>query len=242
MSKAVLLLTSLVSLLALPNSRVFDKSSFNSEYFNITSKEIISVKDEHKNDTELRVYASEDYKVESINSEAFRDCSKLESIMLSKTVKTLPNDVFDGLVDFAIINYTGSIEEFQAIGYSNTNNYVVNDYACDEGFLNFWNAKIRPTEDSSLCDISRDIYNKMEILYNKLSDDDIHSIKDIADGDSTIEKGIKYLREFFSDAPQETKTKEASKSTMIVLILIIASIGMTFICVFYLLRERKIIN
>ena len=241
MFKAALLLASLLSL-NLSSPVDFDKSSFNSDYYNISAGELISVKDSHKNDDELRVYASETYKVESINSEAFKDCANLKSVMLSKTVTTLPNDAFSGLTSFTTINYTGSYAEFEAIGYTNISNYTINEYACDEGFLNFWKEFIRPTSESSLCDVTRENYNKMEDLYDALSDEDIISIKDVADGGSTLENGIKYLREFFSDSPQETKTKEASKSTMIVLILIVASIGMTFICVFYLLRERKIIN
>ncbi len=242
MSRAVLMLAALSTMLVLPDAQVFDKSSFNAEHYNIVSTELVSVKDAYKNESELRVYASETSKVLSINSEAFKDCKNLESIMLSKTVEVLPNGLFDTLNNFQTINYTGSKQEFDQIGFSNSKNYTINEYACDEGFVNYWNTFIRPNEDSSLCDVTKDNYKKMEALYNNLSDEDIVSIKDVKDADSTIEKGIKYLREFFSDAPKETTTREASKSTMIALILVIASIGMTFICVFYLLRERKIIN
>ena len=70
------------------------------------------------------------------------------------------------------------------------------------------------------------------------------SVKDIQDGEGedTILDSLNYLKELHRETKKENRTKEASKSTMIVFILIIASLGMSFICVFYLLRERNIIN
>lgn len=242
MINKLLLLGALIPFAVLPNNSQFDKSSFNNDCFNISSTELVSVKDDHKNDTELRIYSSDDFKIESINSEAFKNCIKLESIMLSTTVKSLPETVFDCLDSFKTINYTGSIEEFELIGYLNSKQYTINEYSCDEGFLNYWKKNVRPNETSSLCDVPKDIYNQIENLYKNLSDEDIASIKDVQDGNGTIEQSIKYLRELHSNQPQESRTHETSKTTMIVLILIIASIGMTFICVFYLLRERKIIE
>lgn len=204
---------------------------------------IVGVAEDFIEETELRIYDFDDKKIISIDENAFASATNLESIMISNKLTnfSISENAFNGLDKFKTINYTGSLEEFEELEFTN-DKITINDYACDEGFMNFWNKFIRPTSDSSLCDVSKENYLKVQALFDELSLDDKDRVKDIEDGDGTINDALNYLKDYHKEHKQDSRPKEVSKSTMIVLILVIASIGMSFICIFYLLRERKIIS
>lgn len=226
---------------------IVGKDSYNNDHFVLeeiseNNYKITGVKSEYLDATELRIYDTDEYHVSTIAEGALSACTNLQTFMLSKCVTTLPVDTFV-ISSLTSISYTGSMDEFNALGLT-TGSVPTYEYACDEGFINYWTTYVRPTPDYNICDVTKAIYQKAQGLFDAMSLDDREVVKNIKDGegDDTILDSLNYLKELHRETKKENRTKEASKSTMIVLILIIASIGMSFICVFYLLRERKIIN
>lgn len=223
---------------------VVGKDNYNNDHFELVqvsenNYKITGVKEEYISAGELRIYDTEEYHVTEIASDAFDACTNLTTFVLSKCVTTVPTDLFTGLTS---IGYTGSLESFNSLNLVTTD--VVIEYAGDEGFINYWTEYVRPTPDFNICDVTKAVYQKAQSLFDNMSLEDREAVKGIKDGegDDTILDSLNYLKELHRETKKENRTKEASKSTMIVFILIIASLGMSFICVFYLLRERKIIN
>lgn len=218
----------------------------NDDVFVLEAKEagiykITGVKSSFIEETELRVYYQEDCLVNEIDEHAFDLCTSLNTFMLSKSVVTVPNNLFSSIDGFRVINYTGSEIEFNLLNLTTTN-ISVNYYACDEGFINYWYTYIRPTENANICDTKKEDYKKVQDLYNSLSQEDKNRVKSIPDGESTILDSLNFLNEYFKESGAPQRNKEASKDVMIALILGIATLGMTFICVFYILKERNIIK
>lgn len=234
------------SIYSINTGDVVGKNSYNNDHFELVqidenNYKITGVKEEYLEATELRVYNTSEYHVSEIADGAFDSCTNLISFVLSDCVTTLPTDLFAG-AQLTSIGYTGSIESFNDLNLVTTN--VVFEYAGDEGFINYWTEYVRPTPDFNICDVTKAVYQKAQSLFDNMSLEDRESVKDIQDGEGedTILDSLNYLKELHRETKKENRTKEASKSTMIVFILIIASLGMSFICVFYLLRERNIIN
>ena len=194
---------------------------------------LVSVND--KNTDYVRVYAEKE--VTTIGPNAFDDCS-FKAIMLSYTIKevqaTYPNTL-------EAIYFTGSLDEIE---FDYPNNVLVYEYACDEGFMNYWGQNIRPnTDGASICNVSKEHYVKMKELYNGLASIDKSVIDSKADGTGTIKDSVKYLDSYFSgrNGSQNT-TREIPQTVMIILILIVASFGMTSIGIFYIFKDKKIIG
>ena len=234
------------SLFNMNTGNIVGKDTYNNDHFVLEeisehNYKIIGVKSEFTNESELRIYDTEEYHVTTIDDGAFDECTNLSSFIISQCVTNIPVDAFAGL-NLSSIGYTGSLDLFNALNLVTSD--VVFEYAGDEGFMNYWQEFVRPTPDFNICDVSKAVYEKALSLYTNLSEIDRAAIRNLKDGegDDTILDSLNYLKELHREAKKENRTKEANKSTMIVFILIIASLGMSFICVFYLLRERKIIN
>ena len=186
-----------------------------------------------KSASEVRIYANEE--VTSIADGAFDDCS-FSSIMISYTVREV-NATFP---DNIVINYTKSFDD---IAFEIPANAVVNEYACDEGFLMFWGEYIRPQIDGTICNVEKANYQKMKLLYSHLSDYDKEVVENTNDGDGKILNSIKFLDKTFSNSSgSQNKEKEIPQTVMLTLILAISSFGMTSIGVFYLLKDKKYIK
>lgn len=199
------------------------------------------VSDDYLNEVELRVYYDEDKPIKEIASGAFDNCVDLETIVISRYVEVIPKDIFTNLPNLKNVFYTGSEEEFDKFELDVGNCYV-NYYQKDEGFLCFWFDYIRPTPDANICDIPDSIYHGLLSLYNELSDEERQVVNRYEDAGDLIINSISYLKKMKTvELPPETKP-DADKTTMIAFILIIASVGMSFICIFYLLKETKVIN
>ena len=183
---------------------------------------------------EVRLYKS--LEATSIGEDAFDDCS-FKSLMISSSIIT-NNAEFP--VSLETINYTGDASN---ITFDIPNNITIYSYACDEGFLNFWYEFIRPGINGSICNVTKENYRQMKMLYSQLSEYDRNIVVNTDDGGSKIANGIGFLDKHFSDSNQSgVKEKEISQSVMITLILIIASFGMTSIGLFYILKDKKVIN
>lgn len=206
------------------------------------------------NDTsleEFRIYYDENTVIDEISEGAFDSCLSLTTLMISYSVNILPANLFTDSTqhtDFETINYTGTKAEWDAllISYS----YDINYEACDEGFIRMWNRDVRPTSDSSLCDIGKVKYLEVIALYENLSDGDrlvvnaYRDLNDVLSETGNIASSISYLKDYYTkgDVPSSNETKEVSSSLMISLIVVIAVVGMTFIMIFYYLKDKKIIE
>lgn len=199
------------------------------------------VNDDYLSETELRVYYEDDCVIKEIAPNAFDNCDQLETVMLSRYIEKVPSNIFDNVSTLTTINYTGSEEQFKSLDLD-VSNIDVNYYANDEGFLCYWFDNIRPTEKSNICDISDETYHEMLTLYGELSDDERQIVNVYEDAGDRIINSITYLKSVKTKTVVQENTPDVEKSTMIAFILIIASVGMTFICIFYLLKERKVIN
>ena len=192
-----------------------------------------------KSASEIRIYKEDS--VTKIGPNAFDGCS-FTTIMVSSTVREVKASFPEG----TIVNYTGAFDDIQF----DTSNVTTNEYACDEGFLNFWVTYIRPNIEGSICDVTRANYDKMMALYANLSVEDKDIVNAVEDGKSavegktnTIKDSIKFLKDYFSPLEGSKNTqKEITSTTMITIILIIAAIGMTSIGVFYFLKDKNIIE
>lgn len=187
-----------------------------------------------KSAQEVRIYKQAE--VYTIADGAFDDCV-FESIMISNTVKAI-NDQFP--TSTLIVNFTGSVEEKE---FDVPEKITVNYYACDEGFLNYWETYIRPDITGSICNVSEENYTKMKELYSRLNETDKETVNQTEDGTGTIKDGIKFLDNHFSNSNNSrVKEKEISQSVMITLILVVAAFGMTSIGIFYILKDKKVID
>lgn len=187
----------------------------------------------------VRIYKEDE--VTTVAEHAFDDCS-FTILMISKTVTTINATFPDSL---KTIEFTGSIED---ISFVIPENVEVIEYACDEGFLNYWGEYIRPNIDGSICNVTREHYLRMKSLYSQLTKlefktDDLENVNATKDGTGTIGDSITFLNSYFN-ASNKSKSieKEISQSVMITLILIIASFGMTSIGLFYFLKDKKVIG
>ena len=172
----------------------------------------------------------------SIADGAFDGCT-FKYIMISDAIREI-NDEFPNTL--LAIQYTGAKED---INFNIPDNVYVNEYACDEGFMNYWVTYIRPNMNDSICNVTKDHYLRMKELYNQLEALDVGSVSSMEDGTGTIEDSISFLDEYFNQINKsQSRTKEISQSVMITLILIIAAFGMTSIGLFYVLKDKKVIS
>lgn len=206
-----------------------------SDDLNIDNHILVEVND--KSALDVRIYKEKE--VASISANAFDGCS-FTQIMISNTVRTVEATFPDNVT----INYTGALDD---INFAIPDNATVNEYACDEGFLNYWKEFIRPNIDGSICSVKKADYLKMKQLYRSLDstyvDSDLEKVNKVLDGDGTIKDSVAFLDDYFSGSQKSQHVeKEISQSVMITLILIIASFGMTSIGLFYFLKDKNVIK
>ena len=194
---------------------------------------LVGVQNEAKSSyNQFRIYSNSG--ITSVAADAFTGCS-VNSIMISDTVQNF----YPVLNEGTIVNLT---KEKSAYNFDLPNNLVINEYACDEGFINYWNLYIRNNVDQSICNVSREHYVKIKNFYSNLSNGDKLTVNNISDGTGTIEESLKYLDGHFNSSPSQKVNREIPKTVMITVILVIASFGMTAIGIFYVLKDKKVIK
>ena len=192
------------------------------------------------NSEEIRIYYNESTIIDEISDTAFTTCTQLNSLMISKCVLYVNDAAF--IDSISTVNYTGSQEQFEALNI--TKEFTkINYYACDEGFINYWNEKVRTSAEVSICDMSKSDFQALYALYSNLSLTDrktVDETKDIAN--EKIGESMAVLINQFK-TPQSSQPKnEWKQSGAITFIIIVSVIGMTSICVFFLLKTKQIIS
>lgn len=224
--------------LSLPNNNDLNLEIKENDHF-----KVIGVNDSSL--SQIRIYYDENQIIDEIAEGAFASCFQLQSVMISYCVTIMPNNFFNDAnnhQNFTDIYYTGTEQEWQSLDYST--DYRVSFEACDEGFIRLWNRDVRPLETSNVCDIGKAKYDEIISLYENLSDEDKAIVNDYEDlKGATIAESLSFLRGHFSDSTNAIgEPREVSSDTMISFILIIAVGGMTFIMIFYYLKDKKIIE
>ena len=190
---------------------------------------------------EMRIYCYDDMVIDEIADNAFAGTS-FTSVAISNCVTNINTNAFAGQNTIKKCYFTGSEEEFDAL-YPNYLFESIYYYAIDEGFINYWNKEVRPSEDSNICDITRDEYEYIRDLYTSLipSDKEVVDAYEDAAG-ATIKDSIKELNRHFGEPSGSKETEEWNQTGAITLIIIIAVIGMTSITIFFLLKTKQIID
>ena len=189
--------------------------------------------------SEFRLYHYDDLVIDEISDTAFSG-TNFTTLMLTNSVTHITDAVFENAPSITSVKYTGSGEEYNALGLSFSN---FARYSCDEGFMNYWNLHVRPNEDSNICDISKTTYQDVYFLYKNLSQEDLNVVNATTDKAGVkISDSMKELVKLFSDSSGSQKTDEWNQTGAITLIIIVAVIGMTSITIFYLLKTKNIIK
>jgi len=217
-----------------PKSEIF-KDAF------ICENEIVVGLDDRFNDyEEIRIYQNKDYHI--LDTATFNKCTNLKSVMISFCIDEIIG------VDYFVNNdisiyYTGSLDHAKEINLFPVELNVY-DYAYDEGFFQFWRSYIK-SDDIIFCDFDNyELFVELSERFNLLkSSGDYDYVASYIDGenDETILKEIKYLESRFVKS-EVKQTKEANRSNMLIIILLVASLGMSAITILYLFKQRKIIE
>ena len=202
---------------------------------------VTSVKDAYLDYGDIRVYKFDENPIDEIADDAFLNTT-FNSVVISKDITNINNAVFENAPYITNIYYTGSLEEFAALNLSFDTSHVF-PYSVDEGFINYWNTYIRTSNDTNICNITRDQYNQTITMYNNLSKADLEVVNSYTDlAGSKIIDSIKELVRVFSDSPSPRKKDEWNQTGAITLIIVIAVIGTTSITIFFLLKTKNIIG
>ena len=118
-----------------------------------------------------------------------------------------------------------------------------------DDFITYWKDDFRKDEAGNIiliCDISYDSYAEMYSKYVVLSKEDrkvVNSTPDYEDG-YTIEDSIKELIRIHANhaSQKDTERRTLNQSSTIIIIVVIAVFGMSTICVFFVLKNNKIIK
>ena len=194
---------------------------------------LIGVQNEAKHSyDQFRIYSNSG--ITEVAADAFEGCT-VNSIMISDTVQHF----YPVLNEGTVVNLT---KEKSAYHFDLPDNVTINEYACDEGFINYWDLYIRDNVTKSICNVTRDHYTKIKNLYSNLSNQDKLTVNHTSDGTGTIEDSLKYLDNHFNSSPSQKTNKEIPQTVMITVILVIASFGMTAIGIFFVLKDKKVIK
>ena len=241
MLKSLLTLPLLFSAGALVNNTRIDyQSDFILEANSRGNYTIVGVNEEAIHKSELRIYYNENKVIDEIDHDAFTACMNLSSLMISYCVTNVNDVIFPSTL--YSVKYTGSEEQYSALGISKAF-HVMQYYACDEGFINYWNTFIRPEEKTSICDISKETFNTLYGKYIQLTSDEKTVVDNATDkAGAKIGASMKELVNLFYK-PNSSKAKsEWNQSGAITLIIIISVVGMTSICIFFLMKTKKLID
>lgn len=220
------------------------------DYLNLVQKGdgtymVESLKDNTLNEYRLyQRYNIDDieYEISEINTDLFDDLDHPFVIMVSRDLNLPSNELFDNL-NLIQINYTGSIEEWNALNLEV--NVDVYSYECDEGFINLWNDEVRPNVDSDICSMSKERFKSIKEKYDSLNSEDRAYVNEYIDrANQSIEDTMEYLSKYYSDEQQNSNQvkKNLPQDMTIGFIVSVAIFGMTTISIFYILKQQKIIN
>lgn len=244
MVKAILLSALLVPVgLGLANVEVnYASTKVNDSFITVVNERnnltITGIKEGQRDKIEYRIYNNESGLIDAISDDAFIDCPNIESLMLSYTVKYIETNALNGIEN---VFYTGSEEEYNSLNLTYAGN--VTFYAYDEGFINYWIRNIRVEENTSICDMSKEQFNELYSLYKNLKTSDKKIVDQYVDiAGEKIGDSMKELIDMFVKKNPSRSKDEFSQGNAIGVIIVIALIGMTSICIFYLLKTKDVIS
>lgn len=216
--------------------------AFNYEKNSRNTFSVTSISSSHINDTDIRIYKEyNDIVVDEVKDNALSG-SAARTLMLSSFITYISNNAFNGMNNLRVLYYTGSSAQYESLNLSYAFDEI-NYYALDEGFINFWNENIRREASTDICVIDKSQYAEIISRYNRLSTDDLLVVDSYTDlAGAKIKDSIKQLNSIFASSSNKVEDNEWNQTGAITLIIIIAIIGMTSICVFFLLKERKVIE
>ena len=201
---------------------------------------VIGVEESLKDNSEIRVYKNENQLIDEIDDSAFIACPNLTTIMFSYSITNISDAVFPNTV--TTVKYTGSQQAYEALGLTKQFSSL-SFYACDEGFVNYWNDVIRPESKSSICEMTKSAFNDIYGRYLALSNEEKAVVDNTVDkAGAKIGDSMKELVNLFYKPTNSKPKSEWRQSGAITLIIIISVIGMTSICVFFLLKTKKLID
>ena len=125
-----------------PDYRSFLKTEENER----GNQTVVGISSAYDHISDLRVY-SFDGEIDEISDTAFKD-SGIDSFVLSREVTLVSDAALEGIEK---VYFTGSIEEFEALGLSYSASKV-QPYSVDEGFIYYWNTVVRPVDSINICD------------------------------------------------------------------------------------------
>ena len=191
--------------------------------------------------SEFRLYHYDDLLIDEVSDTAFNGTT-FTSLMLTRSVTYIDDDVFDNASNIKNLFFTGSETEYQSLNLSHSFTGI-SYYAKDEGFIYFWNTEIRPTKDTNICSISKATFNKVYSLYKQLDKNDLQTVDNYVDlAGAKIADSMKQLVNYFAESKPSRKNDEWNQAGAITLIIFIAVLGMTSITVFFLLKTKHIID
>ena len=190
---------------------------------------------------ELKIYYDETILIDEVSDDAFVNCTNLKTLVLSYSITHISSAALIDSIE--TVKYTGSIEEYEELGIDKAGVEVI-DYASDEGFINFWNKYIRPNEDSNICSITTAIFKQADAKYSELLYSELEIVNATTDkANEKIGLSMIALKNYFSATPQPSNRGTTwNQKGAISFIVVVAVIGMTSICVFYLMKTKRIID
>ena len=199
--------------------------------------ELIGVNDTSKD--EYRIY--ETNHIDIITANAFKSCSYISSIMISSLISIIESGALE-INSLTTIIFTGSESKWSNYQYSTDKNVIY--YGYDEGFISYWNENVRQNKDTSLCDIKYENYLYIKNLYSSLNEVDKAVVDAYQDkSDISIKDSISFLNSYFNpDTTPSNQSDELKQGTTLRLVIYIAIFGLTSICIFFLLKTKKIID
>ena len=118
-----------------------------------------------------------------------------------------------------------------------------------DDFVSYWKDDFRKDEAGNIipiCDITYDSYKEMYSKYVALTKEDRQTVNSTPDYEEgyTIEDSIKELIRIHANhvSQKDTERRTLNQSSTIIIIVVIAVFGMSTICVFFVLKNNKIIK
>ncbi|MCQ2814900.1 MAG: hypothetical protein MJ227_01200 [Bacilli bacterium] len=108
----------------------------------------------------------------------------------------------------------------------------------------YWTANVRPTPESSICDVDKDTYNFLYYEYNVMVRGEKVLLDEWTDlAGEKVKASLDFLTAMYYPKTTPSNTKNAlPEDTTLTIIISIAFIGMTAIGLFFVLKNKNLID
>ena len=121
--------------------------------------------------------------------------------------------------------------------------YRINENSAElKDFLTYWNDNFAYLDD--ICSFNdNSLYTVLKAKFANLNTEEKQYVREyVYNEKDTIGEALEVLDNKFSSKKQTQTTKELDQTTTLVIVVVIACIGMTSICAFYIFKEKNIIS